>query len=135
MPRMLRDRGPNSLSHESNLWFGKAFVDRELNRSGCTFCPCGTRSRTKQGKLCADVDVQRLNVNTSPDAASDQIVPIRNVNAILIVNVLSFGWDLGSYHSRDVLQHFIHHSSMRLAPEGPFLQMLQPRQTQGCLNV
>src|SRR6478672_12937700 len=70
------------------LGIAQRLVDRQLHRAGRFARPrCTRMAIAKERKLCAQVDVQRLEIDSTSEAVIDNDITRRHVNAILVEGV------------------------------------------------
>src|SRR3954467_13918348 len=84
------------IGNTRDLSIGERRVDRHLDCGGGpirAWSGCGLQI-LKQRQPGADVDMERLDVDAAPDAAADQLVTVRDVDAVLVIDV----GPIGGYH-------------------------------------
>src|SRR5262247_1221444 len=91
-------------------------INGELNGLGGAF---GANERLlKPAKqlvdVRADVNVQRLNVDSRADATADDFVSVRHIDATLIVNMSATYRNLRNAHTWQISQDLLHSSRVSL---------------------
>jgi hypothetical protein len=64
--------------------------------------------------LRTDVYMKRLNVDPRADATADQLVSIRHIDTLLVVDMAATRGNLGNTHARQISQHLSHDAGMSL---------------------
>src|SRR5438876_11451466 len=139
LPPMGGEHAAYHARYACGLSVRQARVDRNLHRAGSAMCPGGAcrldpRAR-KQLEVAADVDVQRLDVDSSSDAPDDELVALRSVHTVLIVNVRSIGRYGGDRDARQPAERLIHHTRVPPRALGPRFEAIERGEADGGLDV